>query len=351
MLGTTKKVKFGWGLVLTYPCLYSIPVDTVSKGHKKMPNIKSLVIIILSFPPLLWAATPCKQANSLVNMAYSQQSAQKKATLKRALVLCPTHARAHNNLAVAFENEDDYPQALFHYEKTLKHGNQFTANYARLGLGDVYYKQGQWPLSLKNYLQICGYSTHVSQRVAALLKDNRYRTVENNQIMMAKSLGLILNKDSLDDLYKQAVLCQQQQGEKGGVSIKATKAFRFNKFIFRNFRFKTGEASLSLISLRQLDEMAKTFKTKVKKGQVRIGGHTDAQCPRGTTVQSECDHFNNILSEKRADVVKQALIQRGVPLERIQAKGYGSSSPLDSAVLAKNRRVEIEVKWKKRWNK
>jgi len=311
--------------------------------------IKSFVIILFSFPSLVWALSPCEQANILVDQAYYQQSTEKKATLRDALTLCPSHARAHNNLALVFENEADYPQALFHYQESLKYGNRLEKNYALLGLGDVYYEQKQWPLSLKNYLHVCGFFIHARQRIAALLKDERYRSVESEQLMKADSLALILDKDSLDNLYALAVSCQQKR-DKGGVSLEATKAFRFNKFVFRNFRFKTGQANLSLISESQLNEMAKTLKTQVTKGLVRISGHSDAQCRQGVTDQKQCDQMNYELSENRAQSIKQALIERDVPSERLQKKAYGSSQPLDnrnvSAAWDKNRRVEIEVKWK-----
>jgi outer membrane protein OmpA-like peptidoglycan-associated protein len=327
--------------------------------------IKSFVIIFFSLPSLLWALSPCEQANALVDQAYYQQSAYKKATLRRALRFCPSLARAHNNLALVFENEADYPQALYHYQETLKYGSRLEANYAWLGLGDVYYKQGQWPLSLKHYLHVCGFFPHARQQIAALLKDERYRSVESNQVMKADSLALILNKDSLDNLYALAVSCQQER-DKGGVSLAATKAFIFNKFVFRNFRFETGQADLSLISRSQLDEMAKVLKNQVRKGLVRlarvdehehvrnglvqISGHSDVQCPVGVTDQEQCDQFNYELSVKRAESIKQALIERGVASQRLQIMAYGSSRPLDnrnvSAAWAKNRRVEIEVKWK-----
>jgi len=307
--------------------------------------IKSIIIILISLPSLLWALSPCEQANALVDQAYYQASTEKKATLIRALKLCPSHATAHNNLAVVFENEADYPQAFYHYQETLKYGNSLEKNYASLGLGDVFYEQKQWPLSLKHYLQVCGFFLHARRRIAALLKDERYRSVESNQVMKADSLGLILNKDSLDKLYALAVSCQRQ---KGGVSLDATKAFRFNKFVFRNFRFKKGQANLSLISQAQLDEMAKVLKTKVTKGLVRISGHSDVQCR--LTDQKQCEQMNYELSENRAKSIKQALIERKVPTDRLQIQPYGASQPLDnrnvSAAWAKNRRVEIEVNYR-----
>ena len=55
--------------------------------------------------------------------------------------------------------------------------------------------------------------------------------------------------------------------------------------------------------------------------------------------------FNQFLSEKRAESVKEYLINLGVPANRIKTKGYGSDKPLfvensfENRIL--NRRVEV----------
>jgi OOP family OmpA-OmpF porin len=71
---------------------------------------------------------------------------------------------------------------------------------------------------------------------------------------------------------------------------------------------------------------------------VRVEGHTDA-------VGS--DSYNQALSEKRANAVKEYLVSQGISGSRIETRGYGESQPVadnESAIgRAKNRRVEIKV--------
>ena len=62
-------------------------------------------------------------------------------------------------------------------------------------------------------------------------------------------------------------------------------------------------------------------------------GHTDT---RGSEV------YNQQLSQRRAEAVKQALVQRGVDPTRIQAIGYGETQPVSSSD-AMNRRVNIVI--------
>jgi OmpA-OmpF porin, OOP family len=80
---------------------------------------------------------------------------------------------------------------------------------------------------------------------------------------------------------------------------------------------------------------------------VLVTGHTD----RIGTQQ-----YNQKLSERRADAVRDYLVSKGVPKDKIETLGMGKTQPLPSVVcnmkmskeliacLAPNRRVEVEVK-------
>ncbi|HYD46752.1 MAG TPA: OmpA family protein, partial [Terriglobales bacterium] len=69
-----------------------------------------------------------------------------------------------------------------------------------------------------------------------------------------------------------------------------------------------------------------------------IEGHTDSV---GT------DQYNRRLSERRAGVVRQYLIDHGVPAERIRTIGYGENRPVAPNETpegrAINRRVEQKI--------
>ena len=66
---------------------------------------------------------------------------------------------------------------------------------------------------------------------------------------------------------------------------------------------------------------------------IRVEGHTDSTGPAD---------YNQRLSEKRAETVKNALVQRAVDSRRINAVGFGESRPISSN-NATNRRVSIVI--------
>ncbi|WP_312236163.1 OmpA family protein [Stenotrophomonas sp.] len=85
--------------------------------------------------------------------------------------------------------------------------------------------------------------------------------------------------------------------------------------------------------------------------QVRSASQTQTIQVLGYTDRIGSDSYNMLLSQRRADAVRDALVQGGVPAAAIVAEGRGKSDPLVQcmqgdrkaviACLAPNRRVEI----------
>jgi outer membrane protein OmpA-like peptidoglycan-associated protein len=100
--------------------------------------------------------------------------------------------------------------------------------------------------------------------------------------------------------------------------------------------FASGSAAIDARSAPLLDQLAREARTC--PGAIRIEGHTDTI---GRTA------FNRSLSEARAAAVRDALIARGIPAERLQAQGFGAARPVadnrtDSG-RALNRRIEFHA--------
>lgn len=86
-----------------------------------------------------------------------------------------------------------------------------------------------------------------------------------------------------------------------------------------------------------VDRLA-AFLNENPERRLLIEGHTDA---RGA------EEYNKDLSERRADAVAEALVERGIPSERLRSVGLGEEYPVasndTSAGMQQNRRVEIVV--------
>lgn len=120
------------------------------------------------------------------------------------------------------------------------------------------------------------------------------------------------------------------------VELKKTDKEVINK-AFSNLQFSSAKADIAASSLPSLDKMAGLLQAH-PEWQLSLSGHTDNE---GT------EAFNQTLSEKRSEAVKQYLVSKGVAADRITTKGYGQSKPLaandSKAAKGRNRRVEMEI--------
>ncbi len=96
--------------------------------------------------------------------------------------------------------------------------------------------------------------------------------------------------------------------------------------------FDFDSAAIKPGGLVELSRVA-TVLNKYPQTRIKVAGHTDFV---GT------EDYNMKLSQRRADAVKNSLIQNGVSAQRIDSIGYGESLPI-SADNATNRRVEIVI--------
>ena len=101
-------------------------------------------------------------------------------------------------------------------------------------------------------------------------------------------------------------------------------------------QFAVGRATIRADSNALLDRLADAARSC--PGTVHIEGHTDS-------VGSA--EANQLLSEDRADAVREALIARGVPGERLRAHGFGAANPIADNDTpegrATNRRIELHA--------
>ena len=102
-------------------------------------------------------------------------------------------------------------------------------------------------------------------------------------------------------------------------------------------QFETGTAEIKSSSYSLLDEVVTVLKD-MPDIRMAVHGHTDN---RGAAA------YNRELSQRRAQAVVKYLTDKGIPVERLDAKGFGPDRPVatnDTAEgRAQNRRVEFKV--------
>jgi len=129
-------------------------------------------------------------------------------------------------------------------------------------------------------------------------------------------------------------LRQELQGT--GVQVRR-EGDRIHLIMPGNITFATGRHEIRSEFYGVLDSVAKIL-AEFKDTAIKVSGHTDS---------TGGDQLNQTLSERRADSVREYLIQRQVAAGRIQAQGYGPRYPIASNDTASgrqaNRRVELEL--------
>lgn len=117
----------------------------------------------------------------------------------------------------------------------------------------------------------------------------------------------------------------QREGEILAITLKGDVSFDTNSDTIRPGLYS------------ELDRIAQIM-LRYPQTQITIEGHTDS---------SGSESYNLQLSERRANNVKNMLVQRGVDPYRITAAGYGESRPVVTNETPEgrqmNRRVEIRI--------
>jgi len=113
--------------------------------------------------------------------------------------------------------------------------------------------------------------------------------------------------------------------------------FDETNYELKDVLFETGKATLKSSSYTQLNQVVEGM-LRYDTVRVEIAGHTD-------NVGGE--EYNMGLSQARADVVRDYLVNHKIAPARITAKGYGFSVPVEDnateAGRARNRRIEVHI--------
>jgi len=105
---------------------------------------------------------------------------------------------------------------LIHYEIVMSQKDEQPDLESWYKLGELYEQQGQLPLSLEAFSHVCQTHPIAKQKIKALLKNNRYATVEKGNVFNSESLLVLYDKqrqqalnDRLSDCDLDAIVPPQ----------------------------------------------------------------------------------------------------------------------------------------------
>jgi outer membrane protein OmpA-like peptidoglycan-associated protein len=178
-----------------------------------------------------------------------------------------------------------------------------------------------------------------NRRNGVLLAARERDAARANERADTKTLEANAARSDAQMSAEQAAAAQQraQELESALADLQAKKTDRGLVITLGDVLFATGRADLKSGSRRSLEKLS-AFLHEYPQRTVQIEGFTDSV---GT------DDYNQVLSEHRADAVRDALTGMGISSDRIQARGLGKSSPVADNESAtgrqQNRRVEVII--------
>ena len=141
-------------------------------------------------------------------------------------------------------------------------------------------------------------------------------------------IGYMMDKQEQDmrnALAQSEAIAIQREGDVLALTFKS------------DFTFGVNSSSIRSGLYTELDRVAQVLAT-YPQTTIFVAGHTDS---------TGSEEYNLQLSQRRADSVKNALIQRGVAAQRITAVGYGEGQPVGNNETEfgrqQNRRVEVRI--------
>jgi len=311
----------------------------MSNTLKKSDIFWSTLFTLMLSQAVLAVQEDCDYAADLLFYAYHLHDQgsdvfQQKLLFNKSLRFCNNQPAVHNILASIAKEQNNYSEAIYHYKQAIyMRPDLFEGWY---GLGEAYYEQARFSLSLEAYSYVCKINEKAKMRMITLLKNKRYATVENDKIIDTESLLVLYNSERRDALNNRLSKCGL-----GGYEVLPV-------YIFLNLYFDTKTVTLAAgdKAKNQLDEIVVALQQTHPSQVINIHGHTDARPFLHISV-AESNQRNLELSQKRAAAVANALEEHGVSKERIKIYGHGYKQPLvrgkSPTAFAKNRRIEIEV--------
>ncbi len=216
--------------------------------------------------------------------------------------------------------------------------------------GDAALRAGEEPVDVDHYAYLARQRTEAAIQARKLADAEQAVTEARAQrdriLIEARAREADAQRSAAERARSEAEAARQQATaaqtraaklEAQLAEMQARKTDRGMVLTLGDVLFDTGRAELKAGAMRTIDQLAIFLKENPER-TVQIEGYTDS---------TGSDALNQTLSERRADSVRFALLDRGIDIRRIATRGFGKSNPVASNDTAagrqQNRRVEIVI--------
>jgi len=180
------------------------------------------------------------------------------------------------------------------------------------------------------------HAAYLANRHAQIASEQGERARLQKQIDSAEERRreLMLDKRSgeADRAQKEAEMLRKRMEE-----LQAEKTDRGMVLTLGDVLFDLNKADLKSSGEQTIGRLAQ-FMREYEDRRVRVEGYTDS---------TGDDSYNQQLSERRAQAVRDELVSQGIERRRVETQGYGEQYPVanndTSAGRQQNRRVEIVI--------
>ncbi|MGO1502586.1 MAG: OmpA family protein [Marinobacter sp.] len=173
------------------------------------------------------------------------------------------------------------------------------------------------------------HSAYLANRHAQIASEQGERARLEDEVESAEERRrkLVLNKSN-----EEAEMLRQRMKE-----LQAERTDRGMVLTLGDVLFDLNKADLKSSGEQTIGRLAQ-FMREYEDRRVRVEGYTDS---------TGKDSYNQKLSERRAESVRDALMSQGIERQRVDSHGYGEQYPVagndSSAGRQQNRRVEIVI--------
>jgi outer membrane protein OmpA-like peptidoglycan-associated protein len=302
--------------------------------------MKTMHMFILATLGMLVAACATMAPEELVNARAAYQNASEGPA--RHFVPTELH-KAHEALILAEESFQQEPDSF--KTKDLAYVAQRKSELAgalgviagyksRKSTADADFQKRQAELVKQGKQDLSDAEKREAETLAATTADNASRDKADEVLRKQQAELASKNKQALSDSEKRTAaavaelskLAAVKEDERGLVVT-----------LSGSILFRSAESTLLASAREKLAQVVNAL-LSVRERNIIVEGNTDSQ---------GSESYNQDLSQRRADAVRDFLVQRGYPSDRIRADGKGEGNPIaDNASpegRANNRRVEIVI--------